>query len=233
MLAVGHPADSNLAVSSFGELFTYKKPNSILLATDNTGADQTSVLLQPDGAFYEGNSGTHVILDFGTIDTTYGARLLIRADPIDCRLCKLSIWIQIRDSAGVWQNRTLVVPRSFWYTEALNLSSFLPDPLGEFRLRLFFTTNHRVDYVALDTSKQQPVSVTEGSLVRATHSSRGDIATAIISSGNVFTDLLLGDKMESYIPNLHSQLWCTRVRVHIGRICRNLSEVTFTRKNPI
>jgi hypothetical protein len=196
LFAVDRPADAGLAISLYNQTFTYKRPNPLVSAIDNTGADQTAVLSKPDGLFYTGGNGTYVTLDFGTVNATYGARLLIKADPVLCRICKLSIYIQVRTSAIAWRNVTLVVPRSNWYTEAVDLSSFLPDPLGGFKVRLLFSTNHRVDYVALDTSKQQSISVQEANLIQATHSFYGDVTNALKYSDNVYTDVLFQDTIE-------------------------------------
>jgi hypothetical protein len=156
LLTIDHRSDVNVAVSPYGEILTYGSPASPITAISQDGENLTRTLSAIDGQFLEGSRGDYVTLDFGDLDTSSGARLVLRTDPDDCELnpCKESIHVQISNSTGDWSDAASFIPRIHWATDIIDLSSYLPDANGDLRVRLYFTADHQIDYVGLDTTAQ-------------------------------------------------------------------------------
>jgi len=191
LLAVDHESDVNVAVSPYGEILTYKNPAALIAATDQNGQDLTNVLSSVDGDYFEGYAGDHVLLDFGSLDVSKGAKLIFRADD-GCELvpCKESIHVQVSKAGGEWVNAASFIPRIYWSTDAIDMSNYLPDINGDVKVRLYFTAHHKIDYVGLDTSKQGEFETRYASLAEANHSRLGEVKEILVSSDDQRVELL-------------------------------------------
>lgn len=139
----------NVAVSPHGEILTYTEPSPPVSAIDDNNRNVKHLLSEIDGDYYEGYNGSYIILNFGDdLDVSQGARLVLRAD----LWYKRSIHIQVQDANGDWNTVATVIPRRFWAIEIIDLSRHLPDGKGCLKVRLYFTANHKLDFVGLDTS---------------------------------------------------------------------------------
>jgi hypothetical protein len=194
LLSVDHKADVNVAVSPYSEVLTYRSPTSPLKAISQNGEDLTSILSAADGQYHEGSENDYVTLDFGDLNTSNGAKLVLRTDPW-CELnpCKESIHVQISNSTGYWCDVAKFIPRIYWATDIIDLSSYLPDANGDLKVRLYFTANHRIDYVGLDTTAQARTEQQYAPLAAANHSRLGDVKRLFRNSDNLRVELLPGD----------------------------------------
>ena len=196
LLAIDHKADVNVAVSPYGEILTYRSPASPVTAISQDGENLTSILGSFDGQYYEGYKDDYVTLDFGNLDTSNGAKLVLRTDPSGCGEpfpCKESIHVQISNSTGSWSDVASFIPRLYWATDIIDLSSYLPDANGNLKVRLHFTANHRIDYVGLDTTAQAKTEQQCANLATANHSRLGDVKDLFKYSDNLRVELLPGD----------------------------------------
>ena len=57
--------------------------------------------------------------------------------------------------------------RKNWSTDIIDMSKYLPDGRGNLKVRLWFTSNDKINFVGLDTGPQLPFHVTQGKLVSA------------------------------------------------------------------
>jgi len=186
LYAVDHEASVNVAVSPTGEVLTYQNPSAPLSAVDDQGTSWLEELNDIDGNYYEGYNGSYLLLDFGDLNVSEGAKLVIRADPPQ----KYSIHVQVLDSAQNWNDVATVIPRALWSTDIVDLSSYLPDPNGELKVRLYFTDSHKVDFVGLDTTAQAQIYVEEASLLLAWHSEDGIVTTRLLSDDDIYAELI-------------------------------------------
>ena len=170
LLAVDHPSNVSVAVSPMGEILTYINPSSPASAIDDNNQNVKKLLSSIDGNFYEGYSGSYITLNFGDMDVSQGAKLVLRADVV----YKLSIYIQVQDSRGKWDTVATVIPRINWATEIIDMSKYLPDAKGNLKVRLYFTANHKLDFVGLDTSPQAAINIQQAELISAKHSKSAD-----------------------------------------------------------
>jgi hypothetical protein len=193
LIAVDHPQGTNVAVTPEGEILTYTNPVSPISAVDNNGVSELSEIATMNGnisdpsTFYQGNTGSWLLLDFGKVKGPY-ANLVLRDDLMCCKIC---LDVQVLNASDDWQTVETLHPRAYWSIEAVNLSAYLPKT-GDFKVRLYWTTPHRLDYVGLSTSPPAPVQVCSGSPTLATHSTLGDVTTKLMYDDTQSVELVNG-----------------------------------------
>lgn len=200
LMAIDHESNVNIAVSPTGEILTYKNPSSPLSAFDKDGNDVLPLLQEVDESYYEGYAGDYLLLDFGDLNIDDGAKLVLRADPPPAE--KWSIYVQVLNASMLWETVSIVLPRVYWSTEIVDLSSWLPDPNGDLKVRLVFTTSHRVDYVGLDTTSQEQYTLQQCNLLWAIHSEQGFVGWKLRYEDQVYAELLPGQtiRLTFYVP---------------------------------
>ncbi len=205
LLAIDHASNVSVAVSPYGEILTYMNPHPPVSAITNEHKNVKKLLSSIDGKYYQGYNGSYITLNFGDeLDVSQGAKLVIRSDRF---AVKTSIRIQVQDKNGEWNTVASFVPRTYWSTEIFDMTEYLPDAKGNLKVRLYFTANHKIDFVGLDTSPQATLKIKEGCLVSATHSTGlkilGSESTQIkatyknlLKSDNVYTELTPGYRIQ-------------------------------------
>lgn len=184
LIVVDHDSDVSVSVNPFGEILTYQNPYAPLSTVDDQGCDQIELIRDIDRSYYEGGNGSYLLLNFGVVDAE-NAKLVMRADrPPN----KTSIHIQVLDSAENWTDVAAIIPRTYWATEIVDLSSYLPSA-AEFKVRLYFTDNHKVDYVGLDTTQQAQTDVQDAHLLLAYHSDEGFVTTKLLNDDDFYAEL--------------------------------------------
>jgi len=188
LLAVCHESDVNVALTPEGKILTYKEPLPLVTATSSNGTDVLDLLTSADDQSFEGYAGDYVTLDFGNADVQNGAKLVLRSD--ECHPnCKTSIHIQIENATGSWNQVASYIPRMYMSTDIIDLSGHLPDANGKLRVRAYFTSQHKLDYVGLDTTKQGEFETRYATMASATHSNTTDVKTTLANSDNIYVEL--------------------------------------------
>lgn len=189
LMAVDHSSDVNIALTPDGEILTYKDPYSPVSCVDNDGNDMLDLITAIDDSYYQGRPDDYLLLDFGDLDVQDGAKLVLRADfpELEKTPC---IHIQIQDHTGAWMDIAAVRPRVYWATEFIDLSGHLPDPEGNLKVRLYFTSNHKLDYAGLDTTPEADTTTRHGLLVSAVHSEEGPVTFKLLFNDEIYTELL-------------------------------------------
>lgn len=190
LIAVDHDANVNVAVSPFGEILTYQNPDAPISAADDQGYNQMEAIQSIDMSYYEGYNGSYLLLNFGEV-TAENAKLIMRADrpPV-----KTSIHIQVLNSTEDWVDVVSIIPRTYWATEIIDLSTYLPST-REFKVRLYFTDSHKVDYVGLDTTSQAQIDVQDARLILAYHSDDGVVTTKLRTDDDIYAELIPGQQI--------------------------------------
>jgi hypothetical protein len=193
LLAVDHSSITNVAVSPYGEIFTYTTPQSPVSAIDSDNRNVKSLLSSIDENYYEGHNGSYITLNFGDeVNISKGAKLVLRSDWKG----KKSLLVQVQDAQNNWNTVVIVSPRTYWSTDIIDMSKHLPDAKGNFKVRLYFTASHKLDYVGLDTSPQETMQVKQGQLVNAVHSVDGNVINKLLYRDQVYTELWPGQSIE-------------------------------------
>jgi len=187
LIVVDRPSNVNVAVSPYGEILTHASPSSPVSAIDNNNRNVKHLLNSIDENFYEGYNGSYITLNFGDLDVSQGAKLVIRSDLF---LLKSPIHIQTMDSAGKWQTVATIHTRRYWSTDIVDMSKYLPNAEGNLKVRLQFTSNDKIDFIGLDTSPQATIQVHEGQLISAYHSTDDDVTAKLLDSDQTYTELV-------------------------------------------
>lgn len=189
LFAVDHNSNANVAVGRYGQILTYTEPSSAVSAIDDNHKNVKHILGAIDSDYYEGYNGSHVTLNFGDeLDVTEGAKLVMRADFPEKEAW--SIHVQVQDEGGNWNTVATVIPRVHWATEIVDLSEHLPDAHDNLKVRLYFTADHKVDFVGLDTSPQATIDVYKGQMISGVHSAEGNITASLLCSDDVYAELV-------------------------------------------
>ncbi|RLI40422.1 hypothetical protein DRO59_09320 [Candidatus Bathyarchaeota archaeon] len=80
LLAVDHDEDIEVAVTSEGEILTYKDPSPPASAIDDQGDNVLKSIKEIDGQYYQGHNGSFIELDFGDLNVKKEAKLVLRTD---------------------------------------------------------------------------------------------------------------------------------------------------------
>jgi phosphoenolpyruvate carboxylase len=196
----------NVAVSPYGEILTYSNPAPAIFAVDDNGVDVLSQLSSVDGNYYEGYNGSYITLNFGDeLNVSQGAKLVLRTDAY---LVKDSIHIQVQNENGQWKDIASVIPRAYWSTDIIDMSNYLPSCSNtELKVRLYFTANHKIDYVGLDTTSQASVKTYEANLTSAIHSTQGNVKPLLMKNDQTYAELIPGEQIQLTfrLPNNQNQ----------------------------
>jgi hypothetical protein len=203
LLAVDHNSNVNVAVSPYGEILTYSNPAPAIFAVDDNGVDVLSLLSSVDGNYYEGYNGSYIILNFGNVNSE-NAKLVLRTDAY---LVKDSIHIQVQNENGQWKDVASVIPRAYWSTDIIDMSNYLPDANDNLKVRLYFTANHKIDYVGLDTTPQASVKTYEANLTSAIHSTQGNVKPLLMKNDQTYAELTPRQQIQLtfLLPNNQNQ----------------------------
>jgi hypothetical protein len=191
LLAVDHESDVKIAISPSGEILTYKNPHPPVTCIDNKGNNILNILKEIDEQSYKGLAGDYITLDFGNLDISNGAKLVLRTDlPPEPELKCPCIHIQVLNSTGNWMDVATISPRVHWATDIVDLSNFLSDLEGNIKIRLYFTSAHKIDYVGLDKTSQAQIQMNYGFLLLAKHSEEGFITAKLMYNDRIYSELL-------------------------------------------
>ena len=201
LLAVDHPPDVNVALTPEGQILTYTNPSPPVSAIDNYGQDWLPWLLEPDNNYYQGFPGEWLLIDFGNLDVSQTAKLVLRAN-LEWKK-DYCIHVQTLNENGEWTDRTVLRTRYNWSTLIVDLSGYLPNPDGSLKIRLYLAGIHKIDYIGLDTSPQQNIQVYTAPPVLALHSEGGKITWKLLLNDQVYAELLPGQQIQIYfaLPN--------------------------------
>jgi hypothetical protein len=203
LLAVDHDPNINVAVTSTGDILTYQNPHPPFSCFNKEGNDMLHLINAIDDQYYTGDAGDHLLLDFGDLDVNNGAKLVMRADAEEE---KWSIHVQVLNATENWETIAIVIPRVYWATEIVDLSDFLPDANDELKVRLLFTSNHKIDFIGLDTTMQGNYEICNATLISAIHSSNRLVTWKLRYSDNTYAELTPGQyiTLNFLLPNTHA-----------------------------
>jgi len=207
LMAVDHESDVNIAVTSNGEILTYKNPTAPISAIDNNGSNRLNEISLMDGnvsdpaTYFYGQAGDYLILNFGQVNSD-SAKLILRTDMKKNIMDEKCILVQVKDGSGIWQTVEVLVPRAYWSIEAVNLSPYVVQG-QDLTVRLYWNYHHRLDYVGLDTTPQASYEIRTANQVSAVHSTQGDVKNQLQESDNIYTELVPYQQiqLEFTLPN--------------------------------
>ena len=192
LFAVDHSSNVNVAVSPYGEILTYSNPESPITASDDGNFDVLSLLTSVDENYYQGYNGSYVTLTFAPTDVSSGVKLVIREDT----MIKCPIYVQVLNATEDWNTVATFHTRTYWATDIINMTDYLPDANGDLKVRLCFVSNSKIDYVGLDTTPQASVKTYEANLISAVHSTQGNVKPLLMENDQTYAELTPGQRIQ-------------------------------------
>jgi len=193
LLAVDHGSSVDVGVSPYGEILTYSNPAPATSAVDDRGVDVLPELSSVDQNYYQGYNGSHVTLTFAPADVSDGVKLVIREDTDHYLKCP--VYVQVLNATGGWSTVATFQTRIHWATDIINMTGYLPDAQGNFKVRLCFISTDKIDYVGLDTTRQVNIRVHVAELLNALSSSQGDVTRLLKADDEKYAALLPGQQI--------------------------------------
>jgi hypothetical protein len=208
LLAVDHDSDVNIAVTPDGKILTYRNPAPPISCVDGNGTDRLSQIRHIDGDFsdpatyFQGNKNDYMLLNFGRVKPG-PAKLIVRNDQMCADKC---ILVQVKNAKGDWDTIAVIASRATWATEGVDLSPYVVRG-KDVVVRLFWTQPHKLDFVGLDTARQEDYYVHYATLVSATHSVEGNVRAQLIRNDGVPAELVPGQqiKLQFRLPDNEEQ----------------------------
>jgi len=106
------------------------------------------------------------------------------------------IHVQVLNETGDWTDAATLRTRHHWSTLIVDLADYLPNPDGTLKIRLYFTSIHRIDYVGLDTTLQAEVEIKYAPLFSAVHSTQGNVKKLLRKNDSSYAELIPGEQIE-------------------------------------
>ncbi len=215
LMVVDHAADVSVASDNDGNVMTYKDPYQPVSAVDDYGNDVLSLVSLKDNTGFHAYETESVTVDFGSLDTSNGARLVLRYQGFVPEGPKTKIlpwglpgiYVQVLDESGQWVNVERAIPYDMnWKTYIFDLSDDLPDPNGNLKVRIQAVNAHDnqyddIDYIALDNTPQAPIAVTTLSPESAVNQDRLSVLSELSGSDDVYAIMTQGDTISVTFPN--------------------------------
>ena len=115
-----------------------------------------------------------------------------------------SIKVYVQSTDNNWVEAGKVYPRQEWAHSIVDLSGYL-NSKDNLTVRLIATSCYRdkyslLDFIGLDSSKDEKVTITKLSPKKVVHSARGDVTKEIFSSDKQCVDMAPEEQMEISFP---------------------------------
>jgi len=194
LLAVDYESNVNVAVSPYGEILTYTNPDPPISAFDETGISVLSLVNTIDGNYYQSHNGSYITLTFSHREILNGIKLVIREDRPPVLKCPVDI--QVLNATGGWNTVATFFTRTYWATDIINMTAYLPDPEGNLKVRFCFIANDKIDYVGIDTNPQANIQIHQAILLSAVHSSLKNVRYLLTTDDENYAELVSGQLMQ-------------------------------------
>jgi hypothetical protein len=203
---IDHAADVAVAPDSKGNLVAFR-PAGLLApvsAVSNSGANVLALVGTRNDSGFPAYGDDYLDLNFGTPDTSSGARLVLRmkgfllgqgADKPYSG--PPAIAVQMQDKSGAWQEVGRLNPRFDWSLGGFDLAPYILDPAASLKVRLVSishaTKYHEIDQVGLSVGPQPTTLVSEPALKSASYAG-ADVLARLSSADNQYVQMGTGNK---------------------------------------
>ncbi|HEY3309515.1 MAG TPA: malectin domain-containing carbohydrate-binding protein [Desulfuromonadaceae bacterium] len=217
LLAIDHHPGVKVAPDNKGNILAYRPAELVkpVAALAGNGSNVLTQVITRDSSGFQAYSNDYIELDFGAVNVSKGARVVLRVKGFNQGVGEEkpfigppAILVQALNAAGAWQEVGRLNPRFEWSEAAFDLSAYLPDPDGHRKIRLTSVSHgsvyHEIDFVALAIGSQPNVTVTELALQSASMGDT-DVQALLQSSDNQYVNLTSGNKFSASFSAIPDQ----------------------------
>jgi hypothetical protein len=181
---VDHPKEVDVWPDLDGNIYTVRDPKPPVSCVDNHDQDCLPLFEANEGyeaqKYYTGQKDDWIVVDFGDLSNQKNLKLVLTTD------YSINVQVlgdfQVKGKDGNWNTKLTISPHLLWATNVIDISQWLPDADGEYKIRFYLTQPHRIDYLALDTSEDVPIKIEKLSPVKAEHFKNGDVRSLVLES---------------------------------------------------
>lgn len=214
LMVIDHPKDSMVSSDGKGNVYSYRDPDSAVIVLDGDGNTVTELVGANDEMAFRAFHGSSVVLRFAQKEKIRNAQLVIRMkgwERVDGEYEPIqegppSVDFQVKDQDGQWQTCRSIFPRNEWDVSVVDMTPFLRDKEGaEIRV---YTTQCRtdkynlIDFIGLDTRKQDRLDIRVLDLKKAKHSFYGDVTAKLLNKDSVYVQTYPGETIDIYFDKL-------------------------------
>lgn len=205
LVAVDHSADTGIAPDNKGNIFAYRYADLIgpVTAVSNSGGNVQSSLSAQNDSGFKAYSGDYVDIDFGKVDISAGARVIVRAKgfiigtgPQRPFTGPPAIVVQALANNS-WQEIGRLLPRFEWSEGAFDLTPYTGGISGNVKIRLYSISHgqkyHEIDFAALSAGPEPAKNVIPLTLASAAFGNTNILGILATADGN-YQHMGKGDK---------------------------------------
>ena len=155
---------STLVNANISDVYTVSKtPSAPISCTEGNGQDCLHEVSAKDGTYTEGvKTGTSVLeLNLGDLSGASDIKLVLNGYVIWGAAAPFEQYIQVKDKDGNWVNvysgSQIRVPAGIPRTYVVDLTGKFPT--NDYSVRIGYAVEMHIDYIAVDTTPQQPLTV--------------------------------------------------------------------------
>jgi hypothetical protein len=189
---VDHPARLMVSASRDGRLYPHDRKLPLVRAIDDQGQDVTALFSAEADSNFHGYPEDFVVLNFGP-PRPEGVHFFVVSD---IKQPNGSILVQELQSVGGeqrWTTVSTLIPRKEWGEDVIDGENFHFAEVDSVRIRLLWTKEHKVDYVALLPDGREEIESRRLELTNAVHSGLGAVELALARSDGNQVPLRQGD----------------------------------------
>lgn len=208
LVAIDHPAGVRVGTDDLGAVWTYTSAAAPASAVTDGGADVLGLIASDDDLGWKAFHTNTLTLDFGNLDTSLGATLVIgmlgfQADDDQGAATGIRPRVEVQTlDAGQWVTRGIMHPRADWSEGVYNLAPYLTTSK---LVRLMVTSchlakYHLIDYVGMSTAPQAPITLQTLAASAADHAVNGSVLAQLSASDNVYATMAACEQLSLEFP---------------------------------
>lgn len=196
LVAVDHPPEVKIAVSTSGKILGYRKLVEPIAALDSSGGEFSKLISADDGLVFRGRDGDELTVNFGQVKGIKKVNLVIRgtvAKSQSKRLPKPEP-VLVCD-AGFKSGKEIGISyRQNRYVEMVELPGNL-SPEREIKIRLLWQIPYDLDFIGLIRAEDLPLNIQVCPLDKAFHSANGPVLRSLFQKDQMYGELVPGQKI--------------------------------------
>ncbi len=197
LMAVEHPSEVKVAVSTSGKILGYKKLTGPISAVDSLGGEFSKYVSAADGLVFRGRGGDELTVNFGQVKGIRKVALVIGgtvAKDQSKRRPKAEPMLIIGDDFPKSQTVLGISYRENKYTELVELPWRVSEG-REVEVRLLWQIPYDLDFIGLVGAEDVSLKIRSCPLAKALHSANGSVLKSLLQPDGVYAELIPGQEV--------------------------------------
>ncbi|MCK5605508.1 hypothetical protein KAR91_26685, partial [Candidatus Pacearchaeota archaeon] len=164
LATIDHDEDTMIITSIDEEIFGISNITPLTECVDSIGNDVLDRALMDDDYYINTNPGYSLYLDYIIPDDATRAILICKSRKGEYvaggvpNPGKTTLWIQVENENGIWENMTAFAPRENWAFSAVDLFKYL-GYTDHPNIRIYSTQKHDIDILGIDFDNAPQINI--------------------------------------------------------------------------